>query len=128
MSDEDLIINPRIRVSIDEDIDHNVVLRFSDYGEHLGAEVFTYRITPEDQLAFLRDLANQISNSINSVARSIARGDCATCQNVRLVEEERHHGKMWQVHCPDCSPEGGGQPFEHYPIVGGGLAPRNEED
>ncbi len=61
-------------------------------------------------------IVNHGGGILAEIADAWRMGDCATCNNVRMVNEKRKHGSDWQVHCPDCGPAGGaltGYPVPH---------------
>lgn len=116
----------RLIPSIDRTIDHGLVLKFYDSDSPGFQAVFEYVVDPKDQPDFLRDLANAVTTNLKEVATNYLQGDCETCKNVRLVDVELPSGRKTNAHCPDCS-SGHPAPFDGYPIVGGGLAPRQSE-
>jgi hypothetical protein len=108
---------------VDHDPDRNLLINASD--ATTGERVFTGKIPPREQADFARAVINHAFANLRDVTAAIRYGDCATCKNRRLVSEERH-GRKEDVRCPDCTDAFLGDPFEHYPIAGGGTAPRGE--
>jgi hypothetical protein len=118
-----------ILMSMDRTTDHELQIRFfdTDLEGPMGSVVFEHAIAPKDQPDFLRSVANFVGINLSEVAQDLVRGDCPTCRNMRLVEAPAPGGKTQNINCPECRKPGQGAPFEHYPIVGGGMAPRSDD-
>lgn len=56
-------------------------------------------LTPEEALDFAQRLIQAAALAIANQRSNLARGDCSTCKNTRMVKNERD----MREHCPDCS-------------------------
>lgn len=120
-----------ILMSMDRTGDHELQIRFFDTSLDgpMGSVVFEHTIAPKDQPDFLRSVANLVATNLSDVAQDLVRGDCPTCRNRRLVDVELPNGRVTNEYCPDCMVgQNHGAAFEHYPLIGGGLAPRSDDD
>lgn len=116
---------PRLHMSLYSDGDRNLVLKFIDHDKPPAEwDVFEHKIAPDEQGYVLAQIANMVNSNLNDVMRDVLRGDCPTCRNFRLVDTVAPGGRKSNEYCPDCTAGQDTKPFEHYPIVGGGLAPR----
>jgi hypothetical protein len=101
--------------SVDYDpTNFDVLLRWFDMGD-VATEA---RVPVEALPSLLRNLTNSATYAMAGAAESMAKGECATCSNFRMIETERPGGRTWQVHCPDCSPNGSITPFGNVPVIG----------
>lgn len=108
-----------ISISVGVDVNDNVELTI--WLDIIEAEAIRVSLSPGRAASLLRDLTNQTTYALTGSATSIARGDCGTCGNVRMVKVAAPGGRESNNHCPDCSVETkGGYPLR--PQVGGGLA------
>jgi hypothetical protein len=56
-------------------------------------------MAPETALELAQSLIQSAALAISNQRRNLARGDCDTCKNVRMVKDNRDRS----IHCPDCS-------------------------
>lgn len=117
--------NPQgVEMSVQNGKDNAIVLRFWAMAGAGTEDVLEYTIPPEEMLDFMRRVTQEVGIALDAVGLAMAYGDCPTCRNARLVDGQERGGRVEKINCPDC--RGGGIPvaFRHYPIHGGGLAPR----
>jgi hypothetical protein len=117
-TDTERLADPSI--SVDRDGNNNVQVTI--WTDIINGEALRIRLSPGAAATLLRDLSNQVTYSLTGVAMSIARGDCETCRNTRMVQVPAPGGRMDNAHCPDCRTEMGRSGFPLVPQVGGGLA------
>lgn len=111
-----------IRWSIDNDHNSRLVIRIDrwlDSGADVQ-EIVTLRLGPGDALDFMAKVAQHTSFSVRDAGVALARGDCDTCGNTRLIDQPKN-GRSWMVSCPDCHP-GDHREFPPVPQIGGGVA------
>lgn len=108
-------------VSISVSTDANSSILLTIWTDIVAEEAIRVRLSPGRGATLLRDLANQVTYSLTSAATSIARGDCRTCRNVRMIQVPTTGGRETNDHCPDCR-VAFVDSFPLVPQVGGGLA------
>lgn len=120
MSNIDDILGPLTtvadaNVNVDNDrIGHGLRLHVSGHdadGKRMRVEV---EVPATHIPALMVAIASHGGNVLAEIADSWRRGDCATCNNVRMVQVPRSNGSTWSEHCPDCS--GPGSALTGYPV------------
>ena len=111
---------PRAFISIlEHGVNGDIVIR-ARYGADSNNPVDIV-VQPDQFAALIRDLVTRSVNVMDDIASRHRVGDCPTCKNTGMIEEDRHHGKPWLVHCPDCHDRRTGSGFTRYPLIGGGT-------
>lgn len=93
--------------SVDNDPDFTGTLTISgsfrdDEGRH---HTVVFRFPAADVPTIMREVVNHGGLLLSAVATAWMRGDCATCNNTRMIQEDRPGRGAWSVHCPDCDPD-----------------------
>lgn len=84
-------------------ISHDLVLTVYARDGRPGETAATIRIPAHDIPNFLTAITNSAMACLQGAASDLARGNCATCGNTRLVKQAKPNGSEWNEHCPDCS-------------------------
>lgn len=71
-------------------------------GEHVG-EMTHLLLGPKEALDLAQQIINTAVPQFARMLRDANTGECATCNNIRMVTTEKH-GRPWTEHCPDCGP------------------------
>lgn len=108
-----------VTVSVSTDINSNLLLTI--WTDIVEGEAVRITLSPGRAATLLRDLTMQTTYALTAAAMGAARGDCATCVNVRMVKTVGAAGRESNDHCPDCRVDAAAG-FPRVPQVGGGLA------
>lgn len=94
----------RCRAGVQGDGHHLVelTLRNGDSRDIRDPETLTALLSPAAALELSGQLANYAQSQYETMVDSALRGDCKTCNNMRMVTVEKH-GRDVQEHCPACS-------------------------
>lgn len=68
---------------------------------------------PEHALAWATQMAMSAGYAWQVRADAWRRGDCATCSNVRMIDDPDVPGRHSAIHCPDCNPGPNPDAFPH---------------
>lgn len=108
--------NPSISVSTDGN--NNVTLTI--WLDIINDDAVRVTLSPGRAAVLLRDLASQTTYAMAAAAVSVARGDCGTCGNTRMIKVPVPGGRESNDHCPDCQAQTRDS-FPLVPQIGGGL-------
>lgn len=80
-------------------------LRNLDIGTMQETDLGSATIPADDVWNLIQQLLNVIQPA--ALAQDHHYGNCATCQNTRVVDEMNAHGRLVKVRCPDCGHRAG---------------------
>lgn len=80
----------------------SLTLRNGDSPDPRDPETLTVLLGPDEALSVAQQIIVQASGQYATALDSALRGDCPTCQNLRMVTVTKH-GHDTQEHCPDCT-------------------------
>ena len=106
-------------------ISHDLVLTVYARDGRPGETAAIIRVPAHDIPDFLTAITNSAMSCLKDAASDLARGDCGTCGNTRLVENIKPNGTKWNEHCPDCNSAGTLTPFKDAPSVAPSGFPEN---
>lgn len=96
-----------VRTSVDVSGYHLVALAVGSQddpvpeGSHVPDQ-YHMLLSPSDALDLARQLINSATPQMENLVDSASRGECDTCNNLRMVTVVKH-GRDCQEHCPACS-------------------------